>query len=185
MARLLLRAHDWVPQNPVKLPPELTPLQHLMKGVAFGDADTVILTDKKCLDFFTKAGKLGDLRNLLRTLGENAQFDPNPTSIAGTTGKGSAAIIKLRPPFFANDDSGYGQQAGYSWNPTSNRYEELYTDLVPRQYRALTILHEFAHALNLIPDDSLRADPTGQQSQKNDAIIDEKCGKGLNRLPVR
>ena len=48
-----------------------------------------------------------------------------------------------------------------------------------------TILHEFAHALNLIPEDSLRADPTGQQSQKNDAIIDEKCGRGLNRLPVQ
>jgi hypothetical protein len=30
-----------------------------MKGLAFGDADTVLLTDKKCGDFFAKASKLG------------------------------------------------------------------------------------------------------------------------------
>jgi hypothetical protein len=172
-------------QNPVPLPAELTPLEHLKLRLAFSDAATALLNDKKCRDFFTKGRSLAEVQSLLTTLGENAQYDPKPTSVPGTTGKGSEAVIRVRPPFFANDDTGYGPQVGYHWAPARNRYEELFTSLAPSQYWALTILHEFAHALSLISDDRRSADPTGEQSTKNDSIIDEKCGKGLERLPVR
>jgi hypothetical protein len=91
------------------------------------------------------------------------------------------ASLKLYPPFFADDGTTQaGMLAGYNWNPARNRYEELFTSLTPRQYRALTVLHEFAHALGLIPSDKDSKD----QSQKNDAKIFEKCGSILDALPA-
>jgi len=90
------------------------------------------------------------------------------------------ARLNLYAPFFADDGTTEsGMLAGYHWSPERGRYEELFTSLTPRQYRALTILHEFAHALGLIPSDKNSKD----QSQKNDDKIFEKCGAILDKLP--
>lgn len=63
-------------------------------------------------------------------------------------------------------------------------YLETETNLTPRQYRALIILHGLAHALGIIPKDAPNADPTGEQSLKNNTTIFEKCGKQLDALPL-
>jgi RHS repeat-associated protein len=167
--------------------PDSDPTDLLKKEKAFGDADTVLLQDKKCRNFFTKGRSLDEVRDILRELRETTTIDNTPryTGIAGTSGQGRAARITLYQPFFANDGTTrQGVDAGYHWNPSSGRYEELFTGLTPRQYRALIVLHEFAHALGLIPQDRPSVDPTGKTSQANDALIDDKCGKGLNNLPT-
>lgn len=67
--------------------------------------------------------------------------------------------------------------------------EDLFNDggaqminLTRRQNRALTILHEFAHALGIIPRDAPRVDPTGQQSFANTQTLYEKCGGAIEAL---
>ena len=75
----------------------------------------------------------------------------------------------------------------YQWSPVNNRNLEISTNLTARQYRALTILHEFAHALGLIPlipGDSPQADPSGTQSERNNQTIYQKCGAILDALPL-
>jgi hypothetical protein len=159
-----------------------------MKAHAWSDANSVLQLDKKCRDFFRKGRTLEEALNVLQGFGESAAIDLTDryTAIAGTTnsGQGSAARLTLYLPFFA-DGGGTraGAAAGYHWSSTSNRYEELFTGLYPRQYRALTMLHEFAHALGIIPSDRATIDKSGTQSAANDALINEKCGKGLNNLP--
>jgi hypothetical protein len=114
---------------------------------------------------------------------KTAESDPSAKAIAGTSnsGKGMDARLTLYAPFFADDGTTEaGMLAGYNWSPSRNRYEELFTSLTPRQYRALTVLHELAHALGLIPSDKDSRD----QSQKNDAKIFEKCGSILDALPA-
>ena len=94
-----------------------------------------------------------------------------------------SARLKLYAPFFADDGSTQaGQMAGYHETP-DGRWEELHTSLSPRQYRALVLLHEFAHALGLIPSDKNDKRVMDSQSQRNDATIYEKCGKFLASLP--
>jgi hypothetical protein len=83
------------------------------------------------------------------------------------------ARLRLYAPFFADDDTtADGKAVGYAWSPARGRYEEVFTGLTPRQYRGLIILHEFAHALGVIPSD--KDDP--KQSDKNDETIFDKCG---------
>ncbi|HLA12819.1 MAG TPA: hypothetical protein VJ023_19690 [Pyrinomonadaceae bacterium] len=101
-----------------------------------------------------------------------AIHDPEFVDIAGTTnsGQGMAATLRLGNAFFSEGPP------VYHWSPVNNRNLETTTNLTPRQYRALTILHEFAHALGIIPRDGPAADPSGTQSERNNQTIYEKCG---------
>lgn len=155
---------------------------------AFGDAATVIAPIKgrknPCLDFFTQGRTLAEVTKIFSNFWSTVESDPSAKAIAGTrnSGEGMGARGTLYAPFFADDDTtAAGRSAGYMWSPSRGRYEELFTSLTPRQFRALTILHEFAHALGLIPKDR----DSRQQSEKNDQTIYEKCGKGLDRLPEK
>lgn len=94
-----------------------------------------------------------------------------------------AATVRLGTAFFSDDDSVPG--TGLAWSPVNNMYLTTLTNLSPRQSRAATILHEFAHALGIIPRDNSAIDPTGEQSKKNDVTIYEKCGHILDVLPLR
>jgi YD repeat-containing protein len=152
---------------------------------AFGDAATAItpIKGKKnpCLDFFTQGRTLAEVTKLFQNFWNTAESFPDSSkAVAGTlnSGKDMDARLNLYAPFFADDDiTAAGRAAGYIWSPARERYEELFTSLTPRQYRALTILHEFAHALGLIPSDKNSRD----QSQKNDDTIFEKCGTILDK----
>ena len=153
---------------------------------AFMDAINAFASDKNCQDFFTKGNATPEnIRNLLSTLRDNAQFEESNRALAGVDPSNNS-VIKIHPAFFINDGSRYGTQEPYDWNPYRGRYEDL-NGLVPRQSRAGTILHELAHILGLIPDDSIKAAGAnaGMQSIKNDKTIAEKCGRGLRRLPLR
>jgi RHS repeat-associated protein len=156
---------------------------------AFGDASSALAAtrgaSKGCQDFFTKGRSLAEMTAIFQNFWNTVESDPSSApAIAGTTnsGKDMNARLKLYAPFFADDDTtAAGKAAGYYWNPATGRYEEIFTNLTPSQYRGLIILHEFAHALGLIPSD--KDDP--KQSQKNDETIFEKCGAVLGGLPDR
>ncbi len=134
-----------------------------------------------CKDFFTQGRSLEEVTKIFKNFWERATYAPELGAIAGTrnSGQGMAATIRLGNAFFADDDK--TEETGLSWSQEYNIYVTTLTNLTPRQNRALTILHEFAHALGLIPKD--RDDPG--QSTKNDAIIYEKCGYILDSLPWR
>ena len=176
------------PQNPVRLE-EFTAREHITVMTAFMDAINVFASDKNCQGFFTQGNatpeQVKNIQNQLSTLRDNAQFDPNARGLASVNPSNNT-VIKIGSTFFINDGSRYGTQKPYDWNPYRGRYEDL-NGLVPRQSRAATILHELAHILGLIPDDSIKAAGanSGLQSLKNDKTISEKCGKGLRRLPLR
>lgn len=170
-------ANPATPQNP----------NEIKINQAFGDASSALAARQRkyrsCLDFFTQGRSLAEVSKILLNFWKTAEPDPSAKAIAGTSnsGQGMAARLTLYAPFFANDGTTEaGMLAGYNWSPTRSRYEELFTSLTPRQYRALTVLHEFAHALGLIPSDKDSKD----QSQKNDAKIFEKCGSILDALPA-
>ena len=165
------------PQNPNEL---------LKIGQAFGDASSALTARQRkyrsCVEFFTKGRSLDEVSKIFQNFWKTAETDPTAKAIAGTSnsGQGMAARLTLYAPFFADDGTTEaGMLAGYNWSPERRRYEELFTSLTPRQYRALTVLHEFAHALGLIPSDKNSKD----QSQKNDATIFDKCGAILDTLP--
>jgi RHS repeat-associated protein len=167
------------PQNP-----NLLKVNH-----AFGDASSALAAtrgaSKACQDLFTKGRSLAEMTAIFQNFWNTATADPSSMAgIAGTTnsGQGMNARLRLYAPFFADDDStAAGKAAGYAWSPARGRYEEVFTSLTPSQYRALVILHEFAHALGVIPSD--KDDP--KQSQKNDETIFDKCGAILGALPDR
>jgi hypothetical protein len=165
--------------------PNLPKINH-----AFGDAAQAIAPTKgkkkdPCKDFFTKGRTLQQVTEIFRAFWNTVNSNPSSAhAIAGTVNSGQemSARLNLHAPFFAEDDTTEaGKLAGYSWAPSRKRYEELFTSLTPRQYRAMVILHEFAHALGLIPSDK----DLKNQSQKNDEIIFEHCGDALNRLPAQ
>jgi YD repeat-containing protein len=186
----ILRLSSWsASQEPVYGPGE----EHkIMLNRAFGDASSAIAPWKHgknpCLTFFTKGRSLEEISKIFANFWHTAQSNPySAPSIAGTinSGQGMNARLHLYAPFFANTgETQAGKLAGYNWEPLRNRYEELYSSLTPRQYRALVILHEFAHALGLIPSDKDDKRANGSQSQKNDEKIYEKCGDFLSRLPA-
>ena len=154
---------------------------------AFGDAATAISQKRgqkkdACKDFFTQGRSLEEVSKIFKSFWQSAVYDPSLAAMAGTknSGQGMAATLRLGSAFFLDQDNGT-QGTGLSWSPVNNIYLTTLTNLTPRQNRALTILHEFAHALDLIPRD--RDDP--RQSIKNDAIIYEKCGHILDSLPWR
>jgi hypothetical protein len=158
------------------------PLRLLKTRHAFVDADTVLLLDKSCQSFFTKGRSLEEVQKILSTLGKAVVYDADreARAVTSNSGQGANAKITLTPFFFSNDSS----RVGYYFNPTEKRYEHREYGLTPRQFRALTILHELAHALGLIPKDRLSVDRTGTQSDQNDDTINEKCGIGLGNLPT-
>jgi RHS repeat-associated protein len=175
------------PQNPVSGPNDQNTQ---MLNHAFADASSAIAPWKRgknpCLTFFTQGGRsLEEVSKLFSNFWKTAQMNPSAApSIAGTTnsGQGMNARVTFYAPFFANTgETEAGKLAGYNWEPARGRYEELFTSLTPRQYRGLTVLHEFAHALGLIPSDK----NGGSQSQTNDQTIYDKCGKFLSSLPAQ
>jgi hypothetical protein len=157
-------------------------LNILKQNQAFGDADTIILLDKSCRNFFTQGRSLKEVREVLSTFASTAKYDASLGAVRAVTegsGQGIKARIKLSDYFFSNDSDRI-----YSYNPTAKRYEDVDFGYTPRQFRALTVLHELAHALGLIPKDGRGADRTGKQSGINDATIDKQCGGGINNVPA-
>jgi len=154
---------------------------------AFGDASSALAAHQKrfrsCLEFFTQGRSIEEVSKIFQNFKKTATIEASSANpIAGTTnsGTGMDARVTLYAPFFADDgETEAGMLAGYKFEPVRGRYEELFTSLTPRQYRALTILHEFAHALGLIPSDKASKD----QSQANNDKIYEKCGAILDKLP--
>ncbi|HWN11915.1 MAG TPA: hypothetical protein VNO50_21990 [Pyrinomonadaceae bacterium] len=131
---------------------------------------------------FSQGRTLTEVSKIFDNFRRTIESAPSVKAIAGTrnSGEGMGARGTLYAPFLADDDStAAGRSAGYIWSPARRRYEEIFTSLTPRQFRALTILHEFAHALGLIPKDA----DNRTQREKNDQTIYEKCGKNLDRLP--
>lgn len=165
----------------------------MMLNRAFADASSAIAPWKRgknpCLAFFTGGRTLEEVSKIFSNFWNTAQSNPySAPSIAGTvnSGQGMNARVTFYAPFFANTgETQAGMLAGYNWEPARGRYEELFTSLTPRQYRALTVLHEFAHALGLIPSDKNDKRAMGSQSQRNNEIIDDKCGKFLASLPAQ
>jgi RHS repeat-associated protein len=143
---------------------------------AFSDASTSLSAWQRkyrsCRDFFTKGRSLEEVSKVFRHFRDTAVFNPKFPSIAGTTnsGQGISATLELGPAFFSDGPP------VYQWSAVNKRNLEITTNLTPRQYRALTILHELAHALGLIPSDNIAVDPTGEQSEKNNQTIYAKCG---------
>jgi uncharacterized protein RhaS with RHS repeats len=166
---------------PVNLPPELSPIQFLKKTHAFSDAADVLQRDRFCLRFFTsRSGSSKEvLLTILQALSNSAQFDPNRSDADAVTrdsGTRERATIILTGFFFSDDT-----QRIYTWDPSINRWVDDY-GLVARQHRAMTILHEFAHALGIIPRDGASA-PNPNQSELNNDMIYNNCYRGLSRLP--
>ena len=158
------------------------PLQVLKLGHAFGDADTVLRLDKSCQAFFTKGRSLAEVQAILRTLGKTVAYEPDREIRAATDNSGQGANSKIIVTnFFFSDTS---DRLGYYYNNTEKRYEHREYGLTPRQFRALTVLHELAHALDIIPKDRSSADKTGKRSDENDDTINDKCGLGLGNLPT-
>lgn len=150
-------------------------------NTAFSDASKAIgkkkgLKKDPCKDFFTRNHTLEEVNEIFKNFWNTLNSDSSSMrAIAGTinSGKGMEARLNLYAPFFADDDTTEaGKLAGYTFHPTRKRYEELFTSLTPRQYRALVVLHELAHALGLVKSDK----DSAAQSQKNDEIIFERCG---------
>jgi YD repeat-containing protein len=168
------------------LDPYLIKINH-----AFGDAGRALSETKgkkkdPCLEFFTQGRSLKEVQEIFKNFWQSAAHDANEQGLAGTTnsGGGMAAYVKLGNAFFLDEDDGT-RGTDLSWSPVNKIYTTNAFSLTPRQNRALTILHEFAHALGLIPRDNIKVDPTGAQSKKNDATIYNKCGHILDSLPWR
>jgi YD repeat-containing protein len=178
------------PQNPVGIPSEANKMK---MNHAFADAASAIAPNRRknnpCFVFFTKGRSLEEVSRIFKNFWETAQINANAAfSIAGTrnSGQGMGARVTFYAPFFADTgETESGMLAGYNWSPERGRYEELFTGLTPRQYRALGVLHEFAHALGLILSDKDDKRTMNAQSQKNDQIIYEKCGAFLERLAAQ
>ena len=134
------------------------------------------------MEFFTNGRSIAEVAKIFKNFWDTAKSDSAAKAVASTSAprQGMASRLTLYPPFFAQDGTTQaGMIAGYVLSPERNRYEEQFTGLTPRQYRALTVLHEFAHALGLIKDDNDGSD----QSHQNDKLILEKCGAILKALP--
>ncbi len=82
-------------------------------------------------------------------------------------------VINLYPAFYSTEQRTLSVKNGNT--------ESIIT-FTPRQFRALTILHEFAHALELLDRDDDAKDRTGTVSEENNRRIFEKCGKVLAAL---
>ena len=150
----------------------------IKRNLAFGDASTAISQKGSCKDFFLKGRTLQQVSEIFRNYWQTARDNPGLADIAGNSGEGMDARVQLGNPFYSEGPP------VYSWSPVNNRNLEIITNLTPRQYRALTILHEFAHALGLLPHDNRQADPTQTQSDKNNQTIYQKCGAILDALPL-
>jgi len=157
---------------------------------AFGDASTAISRKKGqkkdlCTDFFTQGRTLEEVSAIFANFWKNAFHDPNLPATASTanSGQGMGASVRFGNAFFADDDTTPGTDL--SWSFANNIYLTNANQLSPRQNRALTVLHEFAHALGLLPSDNPTVDPSGKQSTANDATIYKNCGYILDRLPLR
>jgi hypothetical protein len=124
-----------------------------------------------CLEFFTKDRSPREVSKIFANFWSTAKYDPTLPHIAGTTNsnKGMDARLQVGNAFFSDG------KPVYHWSAVNNRNLEITTNLTPRQYRALTILHEFAHALGLLRPDGGK-DLSGTQSEENNRIIYEKCG---------
>jgi len=177
-----------LPQNPVGGPSDA---QMRTLNQAFADAGSAIAPWKRgknpCLEFFTSGRSLEEISKILKNFWNTASVAPNDQhAILGTRGEGMDARVTAYAPFFAqNGETVAGKLAGYDWSQVNQMYLERFTNLSPRQYRALGILHEFAHALGLIPHDGNDTRGVGSQSQKNDQTIYQKCGKFLDSLPLQ
>lgn len=173
--------YDCTPQIKPQKPDDLK-INH-----AFGDAATAISQKRgkkkdPCKDFFTKGSSLPEVTKGFANFWQSATHDPRWGGIAGTSnsGGGMAATLRLGTAFFLDEDDGT-QGTGLTWSPVNDIYLTKLTNLTPRQNRALTILHEFAHALGLIPSD--RDNPA--KSAANDATIYKECGFILDAPPMR
>jgi len=151
---------------------------------AFGDASTAISRPNRerspCRDFFMQGRTSEEVNAIFKNFWNSATYDPRLSDPASTknSNQGMAASMRVGPSFFIN------KEPVYDWSPVNNMYLERDTNLTPRQYRALLILHELAHALGIIPRDRPNFDSTGQQSLKNTQTIFEKCGSQLDALPL-
>jgi YD repeat-containing protein len=189
-----VRKESMLPQEPNIPPLRLTdPTKELRLKHSFSDARNVLTTKggnaktkaaiKKCLDFFTQGISVDEALNILENFGATASYDyrlGESTARTANSGGKMAATVRLGDPFFADDNIGI-KGTGLTWNPQYNVYVTM-QNLTPRQNRSLTILHEFAHALGLLPHDGRDVDPTGKMSAQNDATIFEKCGDLIDAI---
>lgn len=155
---------------------------------AFGDALAALSTWQrkysKCRDFFTQGRSLEGVKEVVKHFWRSATYDPALPAMASTrnSGQGAAATLRVGQAFLTTIPF---QGTGLSWSAVNKAYLTTLTNLTPDQNRSLTILHELAHALGLIPSDRPEVDPTGTQSKKNDELIYGKCGAILEMLPPR
>ena len=171
----------FVPQNPAQVLDEGGKF-HLNR--AFGDASTAIARPARgsnpCRDFFMQGRTPEEVNAIFKNFWNSVTYDPRLSDPASTrnSNQGMAASVRVGPSFFIN------KEPVYDWSHVNNMYLEIETQLTPRQYRALIILHEFAHALGRIPRDGPAFDKTGQQSLKNTQTMFEKCRRQLEGLPL-
>jgi len=135
------------------------------KDDAYSHAAKALKDDKDCAAFFG----ITDNKSLRRVLGVLKSIERRSTidetyvySTAKTEGSGGTAHVTLGHAFF--------------YDPAI-RVNVIHSPTDPTEFRAHTILHEFAHALNLIPDD-----PGLNQGIANNETITKHCGKGLSAL---
>ena len=154
------------PQNPIR-PEEFG--EHperwrILKNLAFADAKDALLADARCRRFLGLSRQ--QVTGLVRALWRKAQY-ANLSSDAGTIGEGKSATILLSRRFFS--DTAY---------KAALRGPSAYGPDDPMQWRALTVLHEIAHALNRIPSDK----DSISQSLENDRRVYEECQQGISML---
>ncbi len=184
---ILTLASSVQPRALQNLVPNLTDLIKI--NHAFGDASGGLTQVKgkkdPCHDFFMQGRSPKEVEAIFSSFWKSAFHDERVAATAATanSGQGIAATLRLGNAFFADDNSVPG--TGLSFSFANNMYLSDAYQLTPRQNRALTILHEFAHALGLIPSDNSKVDPSGTQSAKNDATIYEKCKNIINSLPLK
>jgi hypothetical protein len=130
-----------------------------------------------------QGSSLHEVLSILDNFRESASYDHSlgeSTARTANSGGKMAASVRLGDPFFADDPIGI-KGTGLIWNQQYNVYVTM-QNLTARQNRSLTILHEFAHALGLLPHDGREVDPTGKISAQNDATIFEKCGDVIDAI---
>lgn len=135
------------------------------KDAAFSDAANVLRNNKECAAFFgvTDKGSLRRVLSTLKSIERRSSIDQTYVyATAKTEGRGRLAHVTLGRAFFYD---------------AAIRVNVIASPTDPSEFRAHTILHEFAHALNVIPDD-----PGLDQGITNNKTITEHCGKGLSAL---
>jgi hypothetical protein len=165
--------------------PTLLKINHAFGDAASGFDQGRSKKKNPCKDFFLRGRSLEEVSAIFSSFWKSAVHSPSLPATASTAngGQGMAATLKLGNAFFADDNTTPGTDLSFSH--ANDMYLTNAYQLTPRQNRAMTILHEFAHALGLIPSDNPTVDPSGAQSLRNDATIYEKCKDILNSLPLR